>query len=1243
MLPLAARLTKNIAAAATARAPRLWWTMAARPRAASATTTAAAAASAAAAATTPDYSHQMRVFTMGVLTAPSGDALARGVERFAAAASDFLSTAYECTGKQRVRLERLMATTLSKSMSYSGGSASVLRRAGDALGAVLADGSPQIARLRALYSEATVKKWQALLGELHDAAAVLPASPHVERASRSAASTPGAGAASSPHAARQRAPRSEPSTPALSAAPAPELAPLGRRLTSSAATARVGGEEAGGGGGGASIALDAALPPHVALVSAASPRTPTGSPAKSRAAATPTGASRGTGQQQRLADNSSLARMLLAGQMTDAALREIAAEPAVAARAPPAAAPPAVSTPAKAGRGAAAASAAAASAGRAESSRRLARVDAAASSGGATTVRAATPLAAGAKPATCVDEIAVATAALSPVPHTRPDRGALMMTMDDTTDLPGSLGARFAALSVSPADEAGVDGNDDDDAALREGDAEEVSAALLEPLALSRSVEQQLDAHVAAHFAATAPQPADVARKHAILTQLERVVVGDALGFYSHCCPDATHDAPPSRGAMAGVARPRLFMFGSSANGFGAAAADLDTMVHLPDVPAHDSLFARELLCDQQLPSEARRFLGRGTSERESMVFRKVLKELRQHPAAFTKIVPVPYARVPIIKLTHASPAAGASLVDVDLSFGNRLVVFNTRLLETYAQLAPAVRPLVFAVKAWAKARDVVGAVGSNLSSYALVLMVLHFLQARARLLPALQHPGMMRDWSAHVRCGGGGGGAAALAAAVVATSPSLLDEPIIVDGADVRFVPDAAFARAWWDAHGGGGAPAAAALSPGALFAGFVDYYAAGFPWETGVVSVRTGGDPIPPRSVFLAHGGKQPPPWRLAIEDPFERSHDLGRVLTERRQMSLWAELQRARELLQRASAAPLSPVPAPSSPRAGSRGAAVEAPPLTALASLWQPGQVAVVVPSKRRRKQNRAAAALGGVGAGGGANNTSIVSAASSGSAGGGQRHSGVFGGFLEMRAAHLSTLAAGGRLELLEEPRVTAAPPRAAPAAPALTRAVGPAAAVRACDFPDGLLAPPGRRRGVSAGTGQTPSAGAAAAPVPPAGSPPLPPAVSTTAPPRAPPRAYSAAAAAAPAASAQSSRRSSVASAAWSTGGTPAAVRSAAGHGGGAAASAAPPLGGSSGGAPRPRGAAALQPPRLQGAPQQPLPQRELPSRLAARPAAPSTGAARLPRAPAPGASSSSSSSSSSRGASGARIHAQAL
>ena len=82
--------------------------------------------------------------------------------------------------------------------------------------------------------------------------------------------------------------------------------------------------------------------------------------------------------------------------------------------------------------------------------------------------------------------------------------------------------------------------------------------------------------------------------------------------------------------------------------------------------------------------------------------------------------------------------------VDVDVCVNNQLALENTRLLRRYADIDPRVRPLLFIIKRWAKQRGCNDPKNSTITSYAWVLLALHYLQSACRppVVPDLADPG---------------------------------------------------------------------------------------------------------------------------------------------------------------------------------------------------------------------------------------------------------------------------------------------------------------------------------------------------------------------------------------------------------------------------------------------------------------------------------------------------------------------
>ncbi|KAM8793623.1 poly(A) RNA polymerase GLD2-like [Eudromia elegans] len=154
----------------------------------------------------------------------------------------------------------------------------------------------------------------------------------------------------------------------------------------------------------------------------------------------------------------------------------------------------------------------------------------------------------------------------------------------------------------------------------------------------------------------------------------------------------------------------RLFLVGSSLNGFGTRSSDGDLCLVLKEEPVNQKTEARHILSLVQ------------------KLFSTKLSSYIERPQLIR-------AKVPIVKFRDK-----VSCVEFDLNVNNVVGIRNTFLLRTYAYIENRVRPLVLVVKKWANFHDINDASRGTLSSYSLVLMVLHYLQTLPEpILPSLQ------------------------------------------------------------------------------------------------------------------------------------------------------------------------------------------------------------------------------------------------------------------------------------------------------------------------------------------------------------------------------------------------------------------------------------------------------------------------------------------------------------------------
>ncbi|XP_074670041.1 speckle targeted PIP5K1A-regulated poly(A) polymerase [Strix aluco] len=272
--------------------------------------------------------------------------------------------------------------------------------------------------------------------------------------------------------------------------------------------------------------------------------------------------------------------------------------------------------------------------------------------------------------------------------------------------------------------------------------------------------------------------------------------------------------------------------FGSSVNGFDTRGCDLDLLLDLeptkslqastPDAPASTSDAENSLLSDIDLVA---------TPATELLDL--VATVLRRCVPGVRRVRAVPSARRPVVKFTHKQSALAG-----DVSIDNRLALLNTRFLRLCADADARVRPLVYAVRLWAKQQGLAGnpsGGGPLLNNYALTLLVLFFLQTRSP--PVLPTVARLRDLAGP-------------------------EDRAVVAGWDCTFPRDAAAL-----------APSANTETPSSLLAEFFRVFS-DFDFAGQLVSLREGrASPLPPPE--NPEGLKLGP---LNLQDPFELDHNVA-----------------------------------------------------------------------------------------------------------------------------------------------------------------------------------------------------------------------------------------------------------------------------------------------------------------------------------------------------------------------------
>ncbi|KAG4053339.1 hypothetical protein PC123_g11521 [Phytophthora cactorum] len=146
----------------------------------------------------------------------------------------------------------------------------------------------------------------------------------------------------------------------------------------------------------------------------------------------------------------------------------------------------------------------------------------------------------------------------------------------------------------------------------------------------------------------------------------------------------------------------RVLAFGSSESGLGFGGCDVDLGIYFEDM---------DVDAQGQFSPQERVDLLATACERLSTAF-QVQEFVRN-------------ARVPVIKLWDPKRQ-----VACDVCVGGINALLNTALLKYYGRVDPRVRPLVFAIKYWAKQRGINDSVNGTLSSYGYTLLLIFYLQS---------------------------------------------------------------------------------------------------------------------------------------------------------------------------------------------------------------------------------------------------------------------------------------------------------------------------------------------------------------------------------------------------------------------------------------------------------------------------------------------------------------------------------
>uniref|UniRef100_A0A671L2H6 polynucleotide adenylyltransferase n=1 Tax=Sinocyclocheilus anshuiensis TaxID=1608454 RepID=A0A671L2H6_9TELE len=293
-----------------------------------------------------------------------------------------------------------------------------------------------------------------------------------------------------------------------------------------------------------------------------------------------------------------------------------------------------------------------------------------------------------------------------------------------------------------------------------------------------------------------------------------------------HACEQQNDDLEKKEQCRAALQRDiqtilPFFLAGSSLNGFGSRSSDADLCLVIEEGTVNhrtDAVYVLSLV--------RKLFYTLSYIERPQLI----------------------RAKVPILKFRDR-----VSGVEFDLNFNNTVGIRNTFLLRTYAYVEKRVRPIILVIKKWASHHRINDASRGTLSSYTLVLMVLHYLQT----LPEPVIPCLQMDY------------------------PECFNPTM-----DIHLVPS-------------GPSNILAFVSKnqsslGDLLLGFLKYYATVFKWDKHVISVREA-KALPKTSCRE---------WRdkfICVEEPFDRTNTARAVHEKVKFETIKAEFTESYQVLQ------------------------------------------------------------------------------------------------------------------------------------------------------------------------------------------------------------------------------------------------------------------------------------------------------------------------------------------------------
>ncbi|XP_065052876.1 speckle targeted PIP5K1A-regulated poly(A) polymerase-like isoform X1 [Rhopilema esculentum] len=296
-----------------------------------------------------------------------------------------------------------------------------------------------------------------------------------------------------------------------------------------------------------------------------------------------------------------------------------------------------------------------------------------------------------------------------------------------------------------------------------------------------------------------------------------------------------------------------ILPFGSTVSKLGCKGCDLDITLVTKDLGG----YVHKNTCSQSICCSGDDAGSVGSTTAIDNDISEVCQILRKFVPGCKDVFALKSAHCPVIKFFHKN-----SSLHCDLSINNRLAVHNSKLLNSYCEADERFRYLSYAVRFWADSKDIAGKGALQMTKYALVLMVIHYLQqCDPPVLPCLQEKAETNT------------------------------KECFIDGwncyYDTNFKPNKTNHNP---------------SSFGELLFGFFKYFAK-YNWSEHVLSIssvklQTKGnflaklDAVGLRTKFRV--------GPVCIVDPFEATHNVAQNLTEAGQVNLKTEIENALQIL-------------------------------------------------------------------------------------------------------------------------------------------------------------------------------------------------------------------------------------------------------------------------------------------------------------------------------------------------------